>query len=148
MLAELEEVLAEDNRAIEADYPLRLLPRRTNNILNSFGRRIGKLAGDGVNPAYMHPDDLARLAITEGDCVTIRSPHGEIQGIVAAEAGLRPGMVSMAHGFGTNPGSDDPRRTGGNTGRLISVEDGYDPVTGLPRMGSIPVRIERLTAAE
>ena len=148
MLAELEEVLAEDNRAIEADYPLRLLPRRTNNILNSFGRRIGKLAGDGVNPAYMHPDDLARLAIAEGDCVSIRSPHGEIQGIVRAEAGLRPGMVSMAHGFGTNPGSDDPRRTGGNTGRLISVEDGYDPVTGLPRMGSIPVRIERLTAAE
>lgn len=28
-----------------------------------------------------------------------------------------------------------------NTGRLISVEDGYDPVTGLPRMGAIPVRV-------
>ncbi|GAY21996.1 hypothetical protein [Sphingobium fuliginis] len=54
----------------------------------------------------------------------------------------------MAHGFGANPGSDDPRRTGGNTGRLISVEDGYDPVTGLPRMGSIPVCVERLPAAE
>jgi anaerobic selenocysteine-containing dehydrogenase len=141
MLAELREVLAEDGRAVEADYPFRLLPRRTNNILNSFGRQIGKLAGDGVNPAHMHPGDLARLAIAEGDCVTIRSPHGEIDAIVAAEASLRPGMISMAHGFGANPGSDDVRRTGGNTGRLISVEDGYDPVTGLPRMGAIPVQI-------
>ena len=47
----------------------------------------------------------------------------------------------MAHGFGANPGSDDPLNLGANTGRLISVEDGYDPVTGLPRMGGIPVRI-------
>ncbi|MGF7150229.1 anaerobic selenocysteine-containing dehydrogenase [Sphingomonas zeicaulis] len=141
MLDELAALLAEDNRAIEADYPFRLIPRRTNTILNSFGRRIAKLAGDGTNPAHLHPSDLERLGLAEGDCVTIRSPHGEIEAIVAAEAALRPGMVSMAHGFGTNPGADDPRRTGGNTGRLISVEDGYDPVTGLPRMGSIPVRL-------
>lgn len=141
MLAELAAMLAEDNRAIEADYPFRLLPRRTNNILNSFGRQIDRLAGNGVNPAHMHPDDLARLALTEGDDVTIRSPHGEIEAVVAAEPALRPGMISMAHGFGANPGSDDPRRTGGNTGRLISVEDGYDPVTGLPRMGAIPVQV-------
>ena len=147
MVEELAELLAEDSRAIEADYPFRLLPRRTNNILNSFGRRIGRLAGSGVNPAYMHPDDLTDLALGEGDCVTIRSPHGEIQGIVAAEANLRRGTISMAHGFGANPGSDDPLTLGANTGRLISVEDGYDPVTGLPRMGGIPVQILPLQSA-
>lgn len=141
MLEELAQLWAEDNRAIEADYPFRLLPRRTNTILNSFGRRIGRLAGNGVNPAHMHPDDLASLAIAEGDCVTIRSLHGEIQAIVAAESALRRGTISMAHGFGANPGSDDPLHLGANTGRLISVEDGYDPVTGLPRMGSIAVQI-------
>ncbi len=144
MLEELAQVLTEDFRSVEADYPFRLLPRRTNNILNSFGRRIAKLAGDGVNPAHMHPDDLARLDLAEGDCVTIRSPHGEIAAIVAAEGALRRGTISMAHGFGTNPGADEPHRTGGNTGRLISVEDGYDPVTGLPRMGNIPVQVEAM----
>ena len=141
MLAELAEVYSEDNRAIEVDYPFRLLPRRTNSILNSFGRRIAKLAGDGVNPAYMNPTDLEQLSIAEGDCVRIQSPHGEIEAIVAGEAALRPGMISMAHGYGENPGSDDPRRTGGNTGRLSSADDGYDPVTGLPRMGAIPVKV-------
>ena len=141
MLEELAAVLDEDNRAIEADYPFRLLPRRTNNILNSFGRQIAKLAGDGVNPAYMHPADLARLKLADGDCVRLRSPHGEIEAIVKGEGALRPGMISMSHGFGANPGSDRPRQTGGNTGRLSSADDGYDPVTGIPRMGGIPVQV-------
>jgi len=141
MLEELAAVLGEDNRAIEADYPFRLLPRRTNNILNSFGRQIAKLAGDGVNPAYMHPADLARLKLADGDCVRLRSPHGEIEAIVKGEGALRPGMISMSHGFGANPGSDRPRQTGGNTGRLSSADDGYDPVTGIPRMGGIPVQV-------
>ena len=141
MLEELAEVLSEGDTPPDPAFPLRLLPRRTNTILNSFGRKIAKLAGDGINPVYMHPDDLAAQALAEGQWVRIASPHGEIETRVAAEAGLRRGTVSMAHGFGANPGSDDPRRLGGNTGRLSSVEDGYDPVTGLPRMGNIPVRI-------
>jgi len=29
--------------------------------------------------------------------------------------------------------------SGGNVGRLISVEDHPDPVTGIPRMGALPV---------
>lgn len=142
MLQELAEVLDERPApAQERDYPFRLLPRRTNGILNSFGRRIAKLAGDGVNPAHMHPDDLAALGIAEGQLIRLTSPHGAIETVAAAEAALRRGTVSMAHSFGANPGSDDPLRLGGNTGRLASVEDGFDPVTGLPRMGNIPVRI-------
>src|SRR6187402_2228054 len=96
MLEELAVVLAEDNRAIEAEYPFRLLPRRTNNILNSFGRQIEKLAGDGVNPAFMNPVDLARLSLADVDCVRLRSPHGEIEAIVKGEDALRPGMISMS----------------------------------------------------
>ena len=141
MIVELADVLAEDNRAIERDYPFRLLPRRTNNLLNSFGRSIPRLAGDGVNPAYMNPQDIERLGLAAGDCVTLRSPHGEIEAVVAAERALRPGMISISHGFGANPGKDDARRTGSNTGRLSSAADGYDPVTGIPRMGAIPIQV-------
>ncbi len=141
MIEELAIVFSEDNRAIEVEYPFRLLPRRMNNMLNSFGRQIAKLAGDGVNPAYMNPADILRIGLVDGDCVRLRSPHGEIEAIVKGEGALRPGTISMSHGFGTNPGSDRPRQTGGNTGRLSASDDGYDPVTGIPRMGSIPVKI-------
>jgi len=144
MLAELATVLGENSRSSDADYPLRLVPRRLNTVLNSFGRRIPRLAGAGTNSAFMHPEDMAALGLAEGDHVRISSPHGEIEGLVAVEAALRPGVVSMAHGFGANPGRDDARRLGGNTGRLLRSDVEFDPITGLPRMGAIPVSIQRV----
>lgn len=143
MLQELADVYDEDQRAIEKDYPFRLVPRRLNNILNSFGRRIPQLARKSYNPAFMHPEDMAMLGLAEGDEVRIASLHGEIRGIVEGEAALRRGVVSMSHGFGRNPGEDDgeARTSGGNTGRLMSAEVEYDPITGIPRMGAIAVRI-------
>ena len=98
------------------------------------------------NPAYMHPDDMAALGLAEDEPVVIRSPHGAIESHVKAEASLRRGVVSMSHGFGAAPGQDDPDRLGGNTGRLLSNEVEFDPITGLPRMSAVPVRIARASA--
>jgi anaerobic selenocysteine-containing dehydrogenase len=148
MIDELAEVLAEDGRVIEADYPYRLVPRRLNNILNSFGRRYPQLARKSYNPAFMNPADMADMALSDGDAIRIASPHGEIVGIAEGEEALRRGVISMAHGFGRNPGEEDPRGSGANTGRLMSAEVEYDPITGLPRMGALPVRIERWATAD
>ena len=141
MLDELADVLAEDHSTVERDYAFRLVCRRLNNVLNSFGRRIPRLVGKGYNPAFMHPEDMAALGLEHGAGVAIRSPHGEIDAIVERDATLRRGVISMAHGFGTNPGKDDAATTGGNTGRLLSAEVEYDPITGLPRMSAVPVNI-------
>ena len=122
-------------------FPFRLVSRRMNRVLNSFGRRIPELAGDGRNPAYMHPDDMAELGLADDDAVTLRSPHGAIEAHVKAEAALRRGVISMAHGFGAAPGKDDPSSFGGNTGRLLSNEAEFDAITGLPRMSAVPVQI-------
>ena len=146
MLAELEEVRAAP-AVDDPAYPFRLVTRRMNRVLNSFGRRIPELAGDGRNPAYMHPEDMAMLGLAEDEAVVIRSPHGEIEGHVKAEAVLRRGVVSMSHGFGGNPGDEDSDTMGGNTGRLLSNEAEYDPITGLPRMSAVPVRIRSRTAS-
>jgi hypothetical protein len=73
--------------------------------------------------------------------VEIRSGYDAIVGIVDADADLRPGVVSMSHGFGANPGEpEDPRRDGASTNRLLRVED-CDPITGMPRMGAVPVSV-------
>jgi hypothetical protein len=44
------------------------------------------------------------------------------------------------------PGKDNQQfmSLGSNTGRLISVEENYDSLTGIPQMSNIPVRIELL----
>lgn len=141
MLDELAAVLQEDSSDVDRAYAFRLVSRRLNNVLNSFGRKIPRLVGKGHNAAFMHPDDMSALGLVSGARVTIRSPHGEIDGIVEPDATLRLGVIAMAHGFGENPGKDDVTTTGSNTGRLLSAEVEYDPITGLPRMSAVPVNI-------
>jgi anaerobic selenocysteine-containing dehydrogenase len=146
LLTELERI-TERNRvaAIEltADRPFVLIGRRENRVINSTGRNLpGLMRGRSYNPAFMHPDDLAALAIAPGDLVEIRSPHGVVRGVVQADGDLRHGIVSMSHGFGRNPGEpEDPRVDGANTNRLFRTDVDYDPITGMPRMGALPVAV-------
>ncbi len=142
MLKDLRKIAAHPTET-SSDFPFRLTPRRMNQFINSWGRTLPKLAGTKpYNPAFMHPDDLRKLGISPGDLVTIRSAHDEVLGIVDADPGLRPGVVSMSHGFGDNPDVPaDPFRSGASASRLVSVEDNYDPVSGIPRMGALPVQV-------
>jgi anaerobic selenocysteine-containing dehydrogenase len=91
----------------------------------------------------MHPDDLAALGLATGDTVEITSSHASILGVVEAEDRLRRGVVSMAHAFGDSPKPSQPEAFGSNTGQLSPVDRDYDPYTGIPRMSTIPVNVER-----
>ncbi len=146
MMAELSDVRAENFEASHGDprYRFRLIPRRADAFVNSSGRTIKKLLGNRpYNPAFMHPEDLQDLGVGGGDVVRISSEHGTILGVVEEDADLRRGVVSMTHGFGGNPTDEaDVREIGSNTGMLMSVEAEYDPASGMPRMGAIPVAVE------
>ncbi|MBB3047580.1 anaerobic selenocysteine-containing dehydrogenase [Litorivivens lipolytica] len=144
MMAELDEVYRETESA-EQDYPFKLICRRLNTVINSGGREIVKGSTKNYNPAFMHPADMEALGLQDGDEINISSPHNRIRGIVEADGSLRRGLVSMPHAFGGNPGTDDDkvREVGSNTGRLVSVEKRYDPLTGIPQMSNIPVRVNR-----
>jgi anaerobic selenocysteine-containing dehydrogenase len=103
------------------------------------------MRGRPYNPAFVHPDDLAALGLTSGDLVEIRSAHGHVVGVVEGDRDLRRGVVAMSHGFGRNPGeSEDPRVDGANTNRLFRTDIDYDPRTGMPRMGALPVSIDKV----
>ncbi len=112
-------------------------------MINSTGRTIpGLMRGRSYNPAFMHPDDLSRLGIRAGQVVEIRSEYDAIASVAQADADLRPGVVSISHNFGGNPGDDeDPRVDGGNTNRLFRNDVEYDRYTGIPRMGALPVAV-------
>lgn len=149
MLAELGEVLEESAIALaeNPEYPYRLICRRQRNVYNSSLRDLKRLARrDGTfNPAFMHPDDLRELALEAGDAIEIRSAHGSIPALVEPDATLRRGLVSMAHSFGGSPGEkSDFRQQGSNTSVLISVEDSFDRISGLPRMSAVPVNVRLL----
>jgi anaerobic selenocysteine-containing dehydrogenase len=148
MLRELAEVAGEDWRARQATpaFPFRLVPRRSSFFVNSSGRSLPSLTrGRPWNPAFAHPEDLAALGVASGQLVRIRSRHDEVLAIAQADDTLRRGVVAMTHAFGANPDEpEDPRSVGTPLGRLLRLDDEYDPISGIPRMGALPIAIERV----
>jgi len=145
MLAQLADVLAQDYRALQdtPDFPFRYIPRRHNNFMNSSGRSIAKLNGNKPwNPVWMHPDDMRAVGVVEGDRVRVATPHDGIVAVVEGDETLRRGVVAIAHAFGGLVEEDDRyAELGANTGRLVRTDEDYDPISGMPRMGNIPVAI-------
>jgi anaerobic selenocysteine-containing dehydrogenase len=145
MMAELGEVMAFDFQAEHRkdDYPFRLINRRSNNFVNSSGLGVAKLhKGKRYNPVFMHPDDLAELNLASGDPVTLRSPHDFIPSIVEADETMRRKVIAVWHCFGGLVEEDGKfLELGSNVGRLTPNDVEYDPITGIPRMGNIPVSV-------
>ena len=129
-----------------AGFGLRLVSRRSRHRFNSTGHALSALrAKRQTNPAFMNPDDMARVPCADGDVVRIRSKVGEVVAVARAEPGLRPGVVSMAHAFGgPDVTAADVHERGGSTNRLVSETVDYDPVTGQSLQSAIPVAITRV----
>ncbi len=138
MLAELAVVAGAD---VGAD--LLFVPRRDKRFVNSTGQSASALTGvPVVNPAFLAPTELARRGLHEGDIVEVRSAHGALQAVVASDESLRDGVLSMSHGFGQHPDAvADPERYGANTNLLLSTSAEFDRITGMPRMGAVPVSV-------
>jgi anaerobic selenocysteine-containing dehydrogenase len=144
LLDELELFAAGDPFA-RPGFDYRLVSRRMANTFNSVGTDIEALTRRyGTNPAFVHPEDLAREGLVRGDLVRIASPHGEIEAVAWPDPDLRRGLVSMCHCWGSLPGqAADVRQTGVNIGLLISVEEDCARFSGIPLMSAIPVRLAR-----
>ena len=114
-----------------------LTSRRLRQVFNSTGVHLDALRSKGPgNPAYLHPDDLAALALTDGDAVEITSAHGSVVGIARADDALRRGVVSMAHAWDSGNG-------GACTNALIADDVDFEPLVGQCRQSALPVRIRR-----
>lgn len=128
-------------------HTYRLISRRLKTHLNSLG---GELAGlnrkNPTNYAYMNPQDMADLGVVDEDLVRIASPRSDLIGVVKGAGDLRRGAVSMAHSWGAAALTDEKvRDIGAPTNRLIDVEDGYDPITGMAVQSAIPVSVEKVS---
>jgi anaerobic selenocysteine-containing dehydrogenase len=150
VMDELRTIRAEDYARLrrDGDYPFLLVSRRANNILNSIGRSLPSLTrGRCYNPLFVHPDDLAALGLADGQDIEIRSTHDAIPAVVEADDTLRRGVVAMSQGFGGQPDEDHRyRELGSSTNRLMAADEDYDPITGIPRMGAIPVALAAMGA--
>lgn len=148
VVAELAEVAEEPDAAATldpnwADFPYRLVSRRLKHVLNSLGTELPALAAKGTtNHAYMNPDDMSALDVEAGGLIEITSPRASLRAVVAEAPDVRRGVISMAHSWGGSSLTDEKvRDIGSPTNRLVSVDRGYDRVTGMVVQSAIPVRV-------
>ena len=93
--------------------------------------------GESVTAGPMSYCDalLTDCQVTDGDPVVLTHPYGTTAGVLRADDRVRPGVVSLTHGWiGTNPTA------------LTSTVDDVDPLTGMICQSAIPVTLARAPA--
>ncbi len=125
--------------------PLVLVSRRHLRSNNTWMHNVPALMkGKGRCTLLIHPDDAARCGVADDDVVTVKSAAGEIKVPVEVTDAIKPGVVSMPHGWGHGkPGtrmSVANNSPGANTNAL-SPPTFIDEPSGNGALNGIPVTI-------
>ncbi|GAA3123984.1 molybdopterin oxidoreductase family protein [Streptomyces echinatus] len=137
-------------RAALRDRPagLVLVGRRHLRSNNSWMHNVPALTG-GSNrcTVHIHPEDAARLGVRDGAAVRVKGAGGEVVAPAEVTDGVRPGVVSLPHGWGHDrPGTrlshaaTDP---GVNVNQLLDGSQ-LDPLSGNAVLNGIPVELVAL----
>lgn len=151
MLAEaarLEQLAAEREAARRDGYDLTLIGRRSLRSNNSWLHNSPRLMkGADRCTALLHPDDAAKRGLSDGQRVRVASAIGAIEVPLEVSDELRPGVVSVPHGFGHRLADVGWRIATSHGG--ASVNDITDPsivdrLTGNAAYNDVPVRVEAI----
>ena len=120
-----------------------LIGRRHLRSNNSWMHNLPALAG-GSNRCTLqiHPDDASRLGIS--DLAVITGPGGKLEVPVEITDAIRPGVVSLPHGWGhTAPGarlSVAATQPGVNVNALLNSSL-LEPLSGTAVLSGVPVEV-------
>ncbi|MER8030363.1 molybdopterin oxidoreductase family protein [Streptomyces bauhiniae] len=122
-----------------------LVGRRHLRSNNSWLHNVPALTG-GTNRCtlHLHPEDAERLGVRDGEPVRVKGAGGEVIAPAEVTEAIRPGVVSLPHGWGHDrPGTrlaHAGREPGVNVNQLL---DGtlLDPLSGNAVLNGIPVRV-------
>jgi len=120
-----------------------LIGRRQLRSNNSWMHNLPALSG-GSNQCTLqiHPEDASRLGVT--DLAVVTGPGGKLEVPVEITDAIRPGVVSLPHGWGhTAPGtrmSVAARNPGVNVNSLFD-DSLLDPLSGNAVLNAVPVEI-------
>lgn len=96
----------------------------------------------------IHPRDAQSRGITEGDIVEVRSRAGKVQVRAAVSEDIRPGVVSLPHGWGHDePGTrmNVAREHAGVNANLLVDADFVDRPSNNAVFNGIPVEVTLMT---
>lgn len=130
-----------------ADETLFLIGRRHVRSNNSWMHNFHRLVkGKPRWQCLMHPDDLKKRAIEDGDQITIRSRVAEIETQVMASDEMMPGVISIPHGWGHEREGVRMQIAAKQQGRSVNdlTDDAfYDRSTGNAALNGVPVQVSK-----
>ena len=144
--ARLAEHAREREDALSDGYDLTLIGRRQLRSNNSWMHNSARLMkGADRCTALLHPDDAGARGLDDGDRVRVVSRVGAIELPLEVSDEIRPGVVSVPHGFGHVRPGVGWRLAAEKAG--ASVNDITDPsvvdaITGNAAFNAVPVRVE------
>ncbi len=128
-----------------AEAPLTLVGRRHLRSNNSWMHNVPSLmTGRPRCTALVHPDDAQRFGVQDGQLARLSSATGEITVTIEVDPRMRPGVVSVPHGWGHD---DEHTRlgvarqsAGANVNLLVSTRQ-IDPLSGNAVLTGVPVSL-------
>jgi anaerobic selenocysteine-containing dehydrogenase len=137
--------LERDLDAKAAQNGLVLIGRRELRSNNSWMHNVPSLvSGRERCVLYVHPDDAARYEVRDGELAVLESRvhRGEVRVAVTDE--MRPGVVSLPHGWGHADSAPWQKVAGSHAG--VSINDWVDdsvvePIIGQSILNGVPVRL-------
>lgn len=145
LLADLDRLEAEAAAERADPGALVLIGRRHLRSNNSWMHNVERLAtGKARCALQVHPEDAARLGLADGAAAHVTSAAGEVTVEVQVTDVVRPGVVSLPHGWGHGqPGArlaTAARFAGVNVNRLVDPAV-LDPLSGNAVQNGVPVAV-------
>ncbi len=143
---QLDGLAAEREASLSNGYDLVLIGRRQLRSNNSWMHNSQRLMkGPDRCTAILHPTDAGSRGLADGDRVRVVSRVGAIELPLQISDEIRPGVISIPHGFGHGRRGVGWSVAAAHAG--ASVNDITDPavvdrVTGNAAMNAVPVRVE------
>lgn len=127
---------------------IQLIGRRDLRSNNSWMHNVHRLVkGPDRCVAEVSPEDAHRLGLVNGDEVRLFSSEDSVELPVAVVEGLRPGVVSVPHGWGHNGDglglSVASARPGVNINRIIPAGR-VETLTGTAILNGVPLKLEKV----
>ncbi|QDA61070.1 nitrate reductase [Hymenobacter jejuensis] len=121
------------------EFPFILTTGRIRDQWHTMSKtgKVNKLRKH-ISQAFLevHPEDAARLELTDDDLVVVRSCNGEVRVKAKLSSGIRPGVVFLPMHWGKQLGSDLNRANNVTSGLV-------DPVSKEPDFKYATVQVEK-----
>ena len=130
---------------VEDSASFMLVGRRHVRSNNSWMHNIEVLVkGKPRCTLQINPLDASSIGIAHGQAVRVRSRVGEVVAPAEVTDDIRPGVVSLPHGWGHGVAGTRLGVAGeyaGVNSNVLTDEDLYDPISGTSVLNGIPVAV-------